>query len=237
MEPQSLKGQLNIQYRHDVPAVIRSLPHIGAIYVNGSKYPPEKSSSQPPPSSSSSQSSGSYRASSIPSSAGVGGSGHQPQGLPHHLAPQERSLYMQMMMNRSHGNTAPSQGPTLSLPSSRRVGNMGAGPRGWPGQQLGLPNSQGSLMAGMISQSQSSQHQMMAARAATFTPMRLHHRPVDPTHMSSGPPPMVLGTSHRPPHSSHAVGFTSLPGWCGLKPSVCVGICWNQFSCLYIDSC
>lgn len=211
MEPQSLKGQLNIQYRHDVPAVLRSLPQIGAIYVNGSKYPPEKNSSQSSSSSSGSQNSSvTYRGSSssgggAPANVVVGGAAPS-QGLPHHLAPQERSLYMQMMMGRqSHANTAPSQGPTLSLPGSRRVGNLGPAPRGWSGQQLGLPSSQGGLIGNMLGQGQSSQHQMMTARGPAFTPMRLHHRPVEPNHMSSQST-MVLGPPHRPQHS-----YNSLP--------------------------
>ena len=215
MEPQSLKGQLNIQYRHDVQSVIRALPNIGAIYVNGSKYPPEKSTSQSPSSSTGAQNSSAYRATNVPGNTVVGGT-PQSAAIPHHLAPQERSIYMQMMMSRqSHPSSTGSQGPTLSLPGSRRIGNMGAGPgpRGWPGQQIGLPVSQAGMMAGMMGQGQSAQHQqMMAARAPSFQPMRLHHRPVDPNHMQSAPS-MVLGGPHRPPHS-HSMGPGSLlPGW------------------------
>ncbi|XP_076471034.1 LOW QUALITY PROTEIN: transcription intermediary factor 1-alpha-like [Babylonia areolata] len=247
MEPQSLKGQLNIQYRHDVPSIIRSLPHIGAIYVNGSKYPPEKNSPQPSHSSSHSTSSSSSSSSSSQSSGGGGGSMYRGGGapanvvvggggggggvappplsqgsLPHHLPPQDR-LYMQMMMSRqSHTNTATSQGPTLSLPGSRRMagggggaGSMGPGVpgRGWGsgGQQLGLPGNQGSggLMGSMLGQGQSAaaQHPMMVAgRGPTFTPMRLHHRPVEPGHMSSAPT-MILGAPHRAQQHS----FSSLP--------------------------
>ncbi|KAL8603826.1 hypothetical protein ACOMHN_058561 [Nucella lapillus] len=225
MEPQSLKGQLNIQYRHDVAAVLRSLPQIGAIYVNGSKYPPEKNPPQSQPSNTaSSQSSGGS------SSSSYRGSGNAPanvvvgaptQGLPHHMAPQERNLYMQMMMSRqSHPNTVSSQGPTLSLPGSRRVtgGSLGSN-RGWSSQQLGLPGAQGGLIGNMLGQGPSSavaQHPMMtggsAGRGPAFTPMRLHHRPMEPNHMSSVPPPpptMVLGApppQHRPQHA-----FSSLP--------------------------
>ncbi|XP_070200602.1 E3 ubiquitin-protein ligase TRIM33-like isoform X2 [Littorina saxatilis] len=193
MEPQSLKGQLNIQYRHDVPAVLRTLPNIGAIYVNGSKYPPEKNPTPTTAAPAVAQTNPTlYRGNAIaPPNVSVTSVMPQSQGIPHHLAPQERSVYMQMMMTRqSHGNNPPTQGPTLSLPGSRRVGGMGptTGPRAWPG----------SLMSSVMTPGQAGQLQTsLAGRNPTFMPMRLHHRPLDGNHGLVAPP-MVLGAQHRP---------------------------------------
>ena len=118
MEPQSLKGQLNIQYRHDVPSVLRSLPSIGAIYVNGSKYPPEKSSNQTSPNN---PSQSGYRGGGSGAPNAVVGQNQTPT-IPHHLPPQERSSYMQMLMNQRTSGSQ--QGAALTLPGSRRLANM-----------------------------------------------------------------------------------------------------------------
>lgn len=214
MEPQSLKGQLNIKYRHDVQAVVRSLTNIGAIYVNGTKYPPEK-----PNSPASTQSA----VPSAPNSGAVyrGGQGNMvvvggtaPANLPPHVAQvaQERNLYMQMMMGRPPHSVPNAQGPTLSLPGSRRIGPS---PRVWPTHdgQVGMMNSQPGVMNSMImGQGQPGHPQQMMSPRTNFTPMRLHHRPVDQTHLPSAPP-MMLGSQLRP-QQTHGVpmGPTLLPG-------------------------
>lgn len=42
VDPQSLKGTLLIQYKHDVNWLLGNLNKIGAIFVNGVRYPPDK---------------------------------------------------------------------------------------------------------------------------------------------------------------------------------------------------
>ncbi|GFR97853.1 E3 ubiquitin-protein ligase TRIM33 [Elysia marginata] len=42
VDPQSLKGTLTIQYKHDVNWLLGNLSKIGAIFVNGVRYPPDK---------------------------------------------------------------------------------------------------------------------------------------------------------------------------------------------------
>lgn len=212
MEPQSLKGQLNIQYRHDVPSLIRSLSHIGAIYVNGSKYPPEKSSV----SSNNAAQNSSAGYSRGPPNTVVGAPGNalvvggtvQHQNIPAHVAAQDRNLYMHMMMGRqSHAPTGATQGSTLSLPGSRRVG-MAA--RTWQGQAPGgLGNSQVGMVAGMmVGQDHTSRGQSLLASRAPFTPMRLHHRPVDQMPTA---PPMMLGSQLRPQQPHMSLSASHLP--------------------------
>ena len=73
---------------------------------------------------------------------------------------------------------------------------MSGGQRGWPGQ-VGLPVS----MAGLLGQAQT---QAMQRGGGGFTPMRLHHRPLD--QMSSNAPSMVLGGPQASHRSSHLPG-------------------------------
>lgn len=46
LDPQSLKGTLLIQYKHDVNWLLGNLNKIGSIFVNGVRYPPEKNGGQ-----------------------------------------------------------------------------------------------------------------------------------------------------------------------------------------------
>jgi hypothetical protein len=212
MEPQSLKGQLNIQYRHDVQAVLRSMPSIGAIYVNGSKYPPEKSTAQTSPSSQNAP--GSFRTGSSSAAPNVVvGSSSSAGSLPHHLSSQDRSAYMQMLMNHQqpHGSGS-SQGPALTLPGSRRMASItpqmvNAGSRAWPSNLVPA----GAVPISMVGQSQG--QSLLAARGgSSFQPMRLHHRPVDGSLLGSSAPPMVLGSA-APQHRTQQLGLVShLPG-------------------------
>lgn len=209
MEPQSLKGQLNIQYRHDVPALLRMLSHIGAIFVNGSKYPPEKTSSS---SNSSSQNTNTSYSRGPPNTVvgAPGGIAIPQQNIPPHVAAQDRGLYMQMMMGRqSHAGGTPTQGSTLSLPGSRRVGMAARTWQSQPGVTLNATQA-GMIAAGMmVGLDQGRSQSLLGARAPPFTPMRLHHRPVDQMPTA---PPMVLGSQLRP-QQAHAMslGTSHLP--------------------------
>lgn len=46
VDPQSLKGTLSIVYKHEVNWLLGNLNKIGAIYVNGVRYPPDKNGGQ-----------------------------------------------------------------------------------------------------------------------------------------------------------------------------------------------
>lgn len=221
MEPQSLKGQLNIRYKHEVPNILRSLSSIGAIYVNGSKYPPEKPTSNTTSPSGGMQSVGPSYRNGAGNMVMVGGS-VAPPNMQAHMPNSERSnLYMQMVMGRPHqpGQPPSSQGPTLSLPGSRR---MGVGPHMWPNQgghpsQVGLPGSLAGISKGVMmvpghgshGNQQSPQHMV---QRNPFTPMRLHHRPADQGHLPTAPP-MVLGNQPRL-QQPHPMGLSNnhLPG-------------------------
>lgn len=191
VDPQSLKGQLNIQYKHDVNWLLGNLSKIGAIFVNGVRYPPEKSVR--------------------PGGGGGGGGGgnaQQPgtgyqdnrsgmatsphlqhmanQAIPGQRGPADWNKYMSNHVSKS-GNIAAGAPPNmtlmgpggvgalppqLTLPSNRRNSGVAVGHPQWQGPP-GIPSSTfpGHFVAGQLITPQQN------VPRPSFTPMRLHHRP------------------------------------------------------------
>lgn len=187
MEPQSLKGQLKLQYRHDVPGVLQLLPSFGAIYINGTKYPPEKQPQLP--------------AASAQNNTEYGGSGPKKVGaLLKNLPPQDS--HMKVAMN-VQGQVNPGSGLSLVVPvqNNRMLASTGAS---WPAPQGVLPvNQTTGMMSLMVPGTVGAQPRMVtqAGRVPVMT-MKLIHQPasvalsvpsvgssVSSSHMLQGPPP------------------------------------------------
>ena len=252
MEPQSLtmKGQLNIQYRHDTSAILRSLFHFGAIYVNGTKYPPEKSSSQSSSNShSSSNFSGAHNSASgyrpiKPQNRAMVGNTPQSSTMVQPTA-HDRRRYVQMPSgSQAQPNVHPSQGAAVLGQGSRPVGTAVGG---WGNQAVGLTVSKDSLVAGLMArgliipqQPPQQQQQQQQRSPHGFAPMRLHHRPVEARSM----PTVVAGV---PSSASQSVSLRPiLPGelvlnsqsasvicqplsyfawWVGFEFTICMPVC------------
>ncbi|CAG5134573.1 unnamed protein product, partial [Candidula unifasciata] len=234
VDPQSLKGTLSIVYKHDVKWLLGNLNKIGAIYVNGVRYPPEKNGGQ-----------GSRQSPACgyqdPRSAGAGFTATSPhlqhmanQNIPGHRVPSDWTKFIQTVSKSSgqnHGppnitmsplSTTATLPPQLTLPSNRRAqGNIMV--QNWQAPS-GIPVS---TYPGHFVASQLMTAQQQQAPKPSFTPMRLHHRPAaqnafpgqsDHRSQSIHSPPhyRMGGEASGTPRSSHSTPDPARPASAGM---------------------
>ncbi|KAH9518788.1 hypothetical protein Btru_006275 [Bulinus truncatus] len=232
VDPQSLKGTLLIQYKHDVNWLLGNLNKIGAIFVNGVRYPPDKNGQA----SRQNSGGGSYQE---PRTGALSATSPHLQHMANQPIPGQRghsdwSKFIQAskpsappnmtMSSLGGGGSLP---PQLTLPSNRRPqsGSMGHGwqaPPGIPGSSF-----QGHFVAGQLL----SPHQQQQAARPAFTPMRLHHRPatqpsfpgqLDHRSQSLHSPPQYRmgGEASGTPRSSHSTPDPARPASAGMYDGI-----------------
>ncbi|KAI8783989.1 E3 ubiquitin-protein ligase TRIM33 isoform X1 [Biomphalaria glabrata] len=226
VDPQSLKGTLLIQYKHDVNWLLGNLNKIGAIFVNGVRYPPDKNGQV------ARQSSGSNYQDSR--SAALSATSPHLQHMANQPIPGQRghsdwSKFIQSNakppappnMTMSPIGSSSSLPPQLTLPSNRRpqsgsISHPWQAPPGIPGS-----NFPGHFVAGQLL----TPHQQPSRPA--FTPMRLHHRPatqpsfpgqIDHRSQSMHSPPQYRmgGEASGTPRSAHSTPDPARPASAGM---------------------
>ncbi|XP_076450020.1 E3 ubiquitin-protein ligase TRIM33-like [Babylonia areolata] len=159
MEPQSLKGQLKLQYRHDVPVMLRFLPNFGAIYINGTKYPPEKpQQSSAPPTTGSAQNNTGYSGSGMMAGTAA---------FPRQALPSKDRMMKVAMSAQGQAGVVPSLG--LIVPSSSNS-HRGLVTGGWP---AGLAVSPSSRMMGVMVPGSMGSQQRVGGGVAPFPVMAM----------------------------------------------------------------
>ncbi|CAG5133116.1 unnamed protein product [Candidula unifasciata] len=234
VDPQSLKGTLSIAYKHEVNWLLGNLNKIGAIFVNGVRYPPEKNGQgarQSPSCGYQDPRSGGMTA----TSPHLQHMANQP--IPGHRVPSDWTKFIQTVskpvgqsqvppnMTMSSLGTTGSLPPQLTLPSNRRtqsgssMGQPWQGPPGMPGHTF-----PGHFVAGQLLTPQQQQQQ---ASKPSFTPMRLHHRPAtqasftgqnDHRSQSMRSPPQYRmgGEASGNPRSTHSTPDPARPASAGM---------------------
>ncbi|BFZ05146.1 hypothetical protein BsWGS_08185 [Bradybaena similaris] len=184
VDPQSLKGTLSIAYKHEVNWLLGNLNKIGAIFVNGVRYPPEKNG----------QGARQTQSCGYQDSRSGGMTATSPhlqhmanQPVPGHRVPSDWTKFIQTVskpvgqaqgppnMTMSSLGSTGSLPPQLTLPSNRRTQGGNTMVQPWQGPP-GIPGHTfpGHFVAGQLLTPQQQQQQ---ATKPSFTPMRLHHRP------------------------------------------------------------
>ncbi|RUS80711.1 hypothetical protein EGW08_011534 [Elysia chlorotica] len=189
VDPQSLKGTLTIQYKHDVNWLLGNLSKIGAIFVNGVRYPPDKNGrTGGGGGGTSAQHSQGYQEGRPGMSATSPHLQHMAnQAIPGQRVPPDWNKYIQSVPKSGSLGVAPpnmtmsavmgpggagSLPPQLTLPSNRRGSAISVGHPQWQAP----PGIQSSTFPGHFVAGQLMTPQQSSARPS-FTPMRLHHRP------------------------------------------------------------
>ncbi|XP_035828446.1 E3 ubiquitin-protein ligase TRIM33 isoform X2 [Aplysia californica] len=193
VDPQSLKGTLQIRYKHDVNWLLGNLNKIGSIFVNGVRYPPDKNVSgaqnrhNPNSSSYQEQRAGGLSA----TSPHLQHMANQP--IPGQQVPSaEWTKFIQTVSKPSGQPHAPPNmtlsalGPGASLPPQltlpNRRGQASGMPQPWAAAPPGIPG--GSTFAGHLVAGQLLTPQQQQTTRSSFTPMRLHHRPATQSQFS-----------------------------------------------------
>ncbi|XP_059160939.1 E3 ubiquitin-protein ligase TRIM33-like isoform X2 [Physella acuta] len=230
VDPQSLKGTLLIQYKHDVNWLLGNLNKIGAIFVNGVRYPPDKNGQaarQGPSSAYQESRSGSMTA----TSPHLQHMANQP--IPGQRVQSDWSKFIQTVSTK---NSAPpnmtmsalggagSLPPQLTLPSNRRPQGSSMGHSWQTPPAISGSTFPGHFVAGQLLTPH--QQQQQTTRPA-FTPMRLHHRPatqpafpgqMDHRNQSMHSPPQYRmgGEASGTPRSAHSTPDPARPASAGM---------------------
>ncbi|CAL1538893.1 unnamed protein product [Lymnaea stagnalis] len=227
VDPQSLKGTLLIQYKHDVNWLLGNLNKIGAIFVNGVRYPPDKNGGQ----AARQGPSGGYQESrsGVMSATSPHLQHMANQPIPGQRVPADWSKFIQSaskppappnisMSSLGGGGSLP---PQLTLPANRRPQSSSMS-HSWQTPQS-LSTFPGHFVAGQLL----TPHQQQQAARPAFTPMRLHHRPatqpafpgqIDHRSQSMHSPPQYRmgGEASGTPRSAHSTPDPARPASAGM---------------------